>query len=579
MHLYYRVGDYMRNDLNYYDGKYDVQKFEWGEVVWLHEPTNLLTERLSAGLVKFFPGKSQYSHIHFGEEQILYVLSGEGIHMVNGEKKHIKEGMLMHSPPYSEHEVINTGKDNLVFLITYTPSKLMEVHPDVSVVNDKHILEVLEKEVLENIQREVAEILQLSVIIVDNDNNYVTEPINTNKFCDLCKTMNVCQEKNRKYEGGLKELDKAFACCSNIITIMIPILVNNRIFGYIKCGYFLLNRSEDMERIISEKFGDQNLNVEELIAAYNEIPVIPKSRLYAVRESLGIVSKLISQIIENNLVEKELSKKNNEILKNTQEKIYLEDALKQANMKLLKAQVSSSLKSYNFKDKIISNREHVEYPIEYENKLKGSIKKLDDALCIKIIKEVIKVYKEKGFSVQEVKGIFEELIVTLSRLVYEETKDSKMFLDMRYRYKNRISNCTDYTILQETIIEFSQESISILNSMLLSGRYDLINKINLYIENNFHQNLTLSHLAEIFFISPNYLSTLFNEKNAMSLKDYINKLRIKKAKQYLEETDMKISEISKLVGYSQLSYFGSIFNKLEGCTPNEFRRKSKKSKG
>lgn len=579
MHLYYRIGDYMRNDLNYYDGKYDVQKFEWGEVVWLHEPTNLLTERLSAGLVKFFPGKSQYSHIHFGEEQILYVLSGEGIHMVNGEEKHIKEGMLMHSPPYSEHEVINTGKDNLVFLITYTPSKLMEVHPDVSVVNDKHILEVLEKEVLENIQREVAEILQLSVIIVDNDNNYVTEPINTNKFCDLCKTMNVCQEKNRKYEGGLKELDKAFACCSNIITIMIPILVNNRIFGYIKCGYFLLNRSEDMERIISEKFGDQNLNVEELIAAYNEIPVIPKSRLYAVRESLGIVSKLISQIIENNLVEKELSKKNNEILKNTQEKIYLEDALKQANMKLLKAQVSSSLKSYNFKDKIISNREHVEYPIEYENKLKGSIKKLDDALCIKIIKEVIKVYKEKGFSVQEVKGIFEELIVTLSRLVYEETKDSKMFLDMRYRYKNRISNCTDYTILQETIIEFSQESISILNSMLLSGRYDLINKINLYIENNFHQNLTLSHLAEIFFISPNYLSTLFNEKNAMSLKDYINKLRIKKAKQYLEETDMKISEISKLVGYSQLSYFGSIFNKLEGCTPNEFRRKSKKSKG
>ncbi|KZL91056.1 PocR ligand-binding domain-containing protein [Clostridium magnum] len=569
----------MRNDLNYYDGKYDVQKFEWGEVVWLHEPTNLLTERLSAGLVKFFPGKSQYSHIHFGEEQILYVLSGEGIHMVNGEEKHIKEGMLMHSPPYSEHEVINTGKDNLVFLITYTPSKLMEVHPDVSIANDKHILEVLEKEVLENIQREVAEILQLSVIIVDNDNNYVTEPINTNKFCDLCKRMNVCQEKNRKYEGGLKELDKAFACCSNIITIMIPILVNNRIFGYIKCGYFLLNRSEDMERIISEKFGGQNLNVEELIAAYNEIPVIPKSRLYAVRESLGIVSKLISQIIENNLVEKELSKKNNEILKNAQEKIYLEDALKQANMKLLKAQVSSSLKSYNFKDKIISNREHVEYPIEYENKLKDSIKKLDDALCIKIIKEVIKVYKEKGFSVQEVKGIFEELIVTLSRLVYEETKDSKMFLDMRYRYKNRISNCTDYTILQETIIEFSQESISILNSMLLSGRYDLINKINLYIENNFHQNLTLSHLAEIFFISPNYLSTLFNEKNAMSLKDYINKLRIKKAKQYLEETDMKISEISKLVGYSQLSYFGSIFNKLEGCTPNEFRRKSKKSKG
>lgn len=578
MHLYYRIGDYMRNDLNYYDGKYDVQKFEWGEVVWLHEPTNLLTERLSAGLVKFFPGKSQYSHIHFGEEQILYVLSGEGIHMVNGEEKHIKEGMLMHSPPYSEHEVINTGKDDLIFLITYTPSKLMEVHPDISVANDKHILEVLEREVLENIQREVAEILQLSVIIVDNDNNYVTEPINTNKFCNLCKTMNICQEKNRKYEAGLKESDKAFVCCNNIITIMIPILVDNQVFGYIKCGYFLLNRSEDMERIISEKFSGQNVNVEELIAAYNDIPVIPKSRLYAVRESLGIVSKLISQIIENNLVEKELSKKNNEILKNTQEKIYLEDALKKANMKLLKAQVSSSLKSYNFKDKTVSNREKLEYPLKYEDELKDSIKKLDETAFIKIIKELIKAYKEKGFVAQDVKGIFEELIVTLCRLVYEETKDSKMFLSIRDKYKNKISNCTDYTTLQKSMKEFSKESVSILNSMLLSGRYELIDKINLYIENNFHQGLTLSHLAEIFFMSPNYLSTIFNEKNGMSLKDYINKLRIKKAKQYLEETDMKISEISKLVGYSQLSYFGSIFNKLEGCTPNEFRSKVKKSK-
>lgn len=568
----------MTNNLNYYDDKHDVQKFDWGEVVWIHEPKNLLTERLSAGLVKFFPGKSQYSHVHFGEEQILYVLNGQGIHMVNGEKKDIKEGMIIHCPPYSEHEVINTGKDDLVFLITYTPSKLMEVHQDISIANNKHILDVLEKEVLENIQREVSEILQLSVTIVDNDNSYVTEPINTNRFCNLCKKMNICEEKNRNYEAELKETDKAFVCCNNIITIMIPILLNNQVFGYIKCGHFLLNKPEDVEEVISDKFNSRDVNIKELIDAYNDIPVIPKSRLYALRESLSIVSKLISQIIENNLVEKELNKKNNEILKSTKEKLHLEDALKQANMKLLKAQVSSSLNSYNFKAKTLLNRENLEYPLQYENKLKDAIKKFDEVLCIKIIKEVIKIYEEKGFSIQDVKGIFEELIVTLSRVVYEETKDSKMFLDMRHRYKNKISNSTDYNALQEIISEFSKESISILNSMLLNGRYELINKINLYIKNNFHQHLTLNHLAEIFFISPNYLSTIFNEKNGMSLKDYINKLRIKKAKQYLEETDMKISEISKMVGYSQLSYFGSIFNKLEGCTPNEFRSKVKRSK-
>ncbi|MBV7275664.1 helix-turn-helix transcriptional regulator [Clostridium sp. PL3] len=78
----------------------------------------------------------------------------------------------------------------------------------------------------------------------------------------------------------------------------------------------------------------------------------------------------------------------------------------------------------------------------------------------------------------------------------------------------------------------------------------------------------------MFFITPNYLSTIFNDKNGMSLKDYINKLRIDNAKKYLIETNMKISDISKMVGYNQLSYFGSIFKKLEGCTPNEYRSKS-----
>ncbi len=72
-----------------------VQKFEWGEVLWLHEPENS-SERLSAGLVKFFPGSRQGQHLHFGEEQILFALSGRGIHRLNGKEEVISEGMLIH---------------------------------------------------------------------------------------------------------------------------------------------------------------------------------------------------------------------------------------------------------------------------------------------------------------------------------------------------------------------------------------------------------------------------------------------------------------------------------------------------
>lgn len=561
----------MIDNLRYYKDKYDIQKFDWGEVVWLHEPTNLLTQRLSVGLVKFFPDKKQLRHVHFGEEQILYVLQGQGMHKINGEEEKIKEGMLIHCPPYSEHEVINIGSEDLTFLIIYTPSKLVELQKNIPIVNSKYILDLVEKEVLENIQKEISELLKLSVVIIDKDNNYITEPINLNKFCDLCKRADICKEKNKKFEGSVKELDKVFECCNNIITIMSPILLGDEIIGYVKCGYVLINKPMGIEEFISNNCNSDIINSSELIAAYNDVPLIPKSRLYALQESLGIVSKVISQIIENNLVEQELSEKNNELLKNAKQKIYLEDALKQANKKLLRSQLVLGLQNHSFKPENTFNRVKIEYPLKQEDKIKDAIKKLDENLSEQVILETIAIYDEKEFSIYDVKEIFEELLVTLCRVVYEKTSDNKMFFDLRYKYKEKLKGCNNYNVLHETLMEFSKESINILRHILLSGKHDLIQKINLYIESNFQHDITLNFLAGMFFISPNYLSTIFNEKNCMSLKDYINKLRIKKGKKYLLETDMKISDISKTVGYAQSSYFCSIFKKLENCTPNEFR--------
>lgn len=551
----------------------DIQKFDWGEVVWLHEPSNLLTQRLSSGLVKFFPGKKQRQHIHFGEEQILYVISGQGIHMLNGKEEKISEGMLIHCPPYSEHEVINSGSEDLVFLITYTPSKLMEVHQNISIINKRYILDLVEIEVLESIQREISEMLGLSVVIMDNSFSNITEVVNLNKFCSYCKEKGICCEgKNSKtYESSINKLEKVFMCCCNIMTINIPIFVVDEIVGYLKCGHFIINKPQEYEKMIYSEIIDKNIDKNQLLEAYNDISVLPKSRLYALQESLGVVSKLISNIIENNIVEREISEKNIEILKNTKEKLDLEDALKQVNLKLLKSKLTSSLKNSNINLKNFLTYEDMEYPIGLEEQLLGYIKKMDIDACKATVSKIVGIYEKKSLAIYETKDILSELFIALSRIIYSETEDEDTFLCIRTKYRERLKECIDYDCLQKILLEFSEENISILKSILLNGKYDFIQKVNIYIQNNFNQNLTLNFLSGIFFISPNYLSTIFNEKNGMSLKDYINKLRIERAKKYLLETDIKISEISKKVGYSQLSYFGSIFKKFEHCTPNEFR--------
>jgi len=516
----------------------DIQKFDWGEVQWLHEPDDM-TQRLSAGLVRFYPGKNQGRHVHFGEEQILYVISGKGIQKLNGREEDIHSGMLIHCPPYSEHEVMNTGDNELVLLITYTPSKHLDRQKRDAVVSEKHILDFVRTEVLEDIQKEVSEILKLSVVILDQKSRPVTKASNLNRFCVLYGEKGLCREAGppRKYENTEMISLQAFNCCDGIMAMAVPIQLYGEILGYLRCGHFRINRDEEFEKNLSA----------DLLEALTEIPMIPKSRLYSLQEILEVVSGLVSDIIMTSINENRL------------------------NEKKVRSKIASGLKSSNINVGNIFLDKEAEYPLETEEQLKAAIRKIDHEASHRVIYSLVKNCMNKSLPFGDFKDLISEMILGLSRALYWKIEDEDTFAAIRYKYKEKLKNSSDYDSAVQTLQEFTRDSITILNRIYQNGKYDLIQKVNLYIENNYNQEINLGFLAGLFYISPNYLSTIFNEKNGMSLKDFINKLRIEKSKKYLKETDMKISEISRKVGYAQLSYYGSIFRKLEGCTPNEYR--------
>lgn len=516
----------------------DIQKFEWGEVQWLHEPDDV-TQRLSAGLVKFYPGKNQGRHVHFGEEQILYIISGRGIQRLNGKEEEIQSGMLIHCPPYSEHEVMNTGDDELVLLISYTPSKHLDRQKRDAVVSGRHILEFVMPGVLEDIQKEVSDILKLSVVVLDQKSRPVIETSNLNRFCVLYREKGLCRETGLSNKPDNNEMIsvQAVDCCEGIMAMSVPIQLYGEIVGYLKCGHFRINRNEDFEK---------NLDAE-LKEALTEIPMIPKSRLYSLQESLEVVSGLVSDIIMTSINESRL------------------------NEKKVRSKITSGLKSSNINVGNIFIDREAEYPLDIEEQLKASIRKIDHEACHGVIYRLTRNCMNKSMPFGEFKELISEMILGLVRALYWKIEDEDTFAALRFKYKEKLKNCSDYDSAALTLEEFARDSITILNRIYQNGKYDLIQKVNLYIENNYNQEINLGFLAGLFYISPNYLSTIFNDKNGMSLKDFINKLRIERSKKYLKETDMKISEISRKVGYAQLSYYGSIFRKLENCTPNEYR--------
>jgi two-component system, response regulator YesN len=101
----------------------------------------------------------------------------------------------------------------------------------------------------------------------------------------------------------------------------------------------------------------------------------------------------------------------------------------------------------------------------------------------------------------------------------------------------------------------------------------VIAKVQSYILDHLHLELTRDEIAKSVYRNPAYLSRLFRKETGFSLSDYIAQQRIERAKRYLIDTNDKVSNIAEGVGYVHFSYFAKLFKKMTGLSPQEFRKK------
>jgi len=85
-------------------------------------------------------------------------------------------------------------------------------------------------------------------------------------------------------------------------------------------------------------------------------------------------------------------------------------------------------------------------------------------------------------------------------------------------------------------------------------------------------NLSLEDVSNHVGISKYHLSRLFSKHLEQGFAEYLNQVRIKKAKEMLVETNLSVIEISFLVGFNSPQNFGRVFKKFAGTTPKEFSK-------
>ena len=106
----------------------------------------------------------------------------------------------------------------------------------------------------------------------------------------------------------------------------------------------------------------------------------------------------------------------------------------------------------------------------------------------------------------------------------------------------------------------------------------LINKVILYIRQNYSSPITLTSISQKYGYSPNYISQMIRNATGMTFKNYVNHLRLQMAYNRILYQDVPFKQIARDVGYENYTSFLDVFTRKYDVSPTELRNSAKKDK-
>ncbi len=107
------------------------------------------------------------------------------------------------------------------------------------------------------------------------------------------------------------------------------------------------------------------------------------------------------------------------------------------------------------------------------------------------------------------------------------------------------------------------------------GVTNITNAVKKYISHHIDGEITRGDIAGALYLNADYISRVFKKDTGMTIPQYINQARIRRATELLTATDLAVGDVAEAVGYSNFSYFSKIFRQYEGCSPREYKLRQK----
>lgn len=226
----------------------------------------------------------------------------------------------------------------------------------------------------------------------------------------------------------------------------------------------------------------------------------------------------------------------------------------------------------NREDELLLNHTYVEEQVSIDKIRSGDVEGLKQVLKYQTYKYPL-VIEDNVKKNEEYMAIAS--ITMSTRAAIEGGATSAECFAISDVYLKRISKCRSIADIKRNTDEAAIVFAELVRKYLdHKSSHSFLEDCKKYIAQNLFKKISLSDITKALQINASYLSKSFSKSEGMTVSEYIQKEKIYAAKNMLKYSDRSVFEISEYLKFSTHSYFTSIFKKITGMTPQEYRDKN-----
>lgn len=215
----------------------------------------------------------------------------------------------------------------------------------------------------------------------------------------------------------------------------------------------------------------------------------------------------------------------------------------------------------------------LKYPMELETQVRQAIVRRDKAEFGKCFVQFQGVCREKPHRPEEIK----EACIRYCFAVLNTAKEYAGAREESWAQK-MFKTITSAVSWEEISLALNQYFDQVVEQMEDTGGVKLsamVQRAQAMIQEYYNQGITLEEIARKMSVSEEYMSTQFKKETGASFTETIRRVRIEKIKKLLLESNLKLTQIADMVGYSDPKYMSKVFREEVGMLPAEYRKMNK----